>query len=62
MNLEYSEVIATHVYKMTFQGTSSTRYSYSTAVGLVNSLFNGILLIIANFVTKRMSEDHTSLF
>lgn len=62
MNLEYSEVIATHVYKMTFQGTSSTRYSYSTAVGLFNSLVNGILLLLVNFITKRMSEDNTSLF
>lgn len=62
MNLEYSEVIATHVYKMTFQGTSSTRYSYSTAVGLFNSIVNGCLLIITNFATKRMSEDGTSLF
>lgn len=62
MNLEYSEVIATHVYKMTFQGTSSTKYSYSTAVGLFNSLVNGVLLMIVNFVTKHLSEDHTSLF
>lgn len=62
MNLEYSEVIATHVYKMTFQGTSSTRYSYSTAVGLFNSLVNGVLLLVTNFVTKKMSEDNNSLF
>ena len=62
MNLEYSEVIATHVYKMTFQGTSSSRYSYSTAVGLFNSLVNGALLLMVNFITKHLSEEHISLF
>ena len=62
MNLEYSEVIATHVYKMTFQGTSSSRYSYSTAVGLFNSLVNGALLLMVNFITKYLSEEHISLF
>ena len=62
LNLEYSEVIATHVYKMTFQGSSSNKYSYSTAVGLFNSLVNGVLLILVNFITKYMSEDKTSLF
>ena len=62
MNLEYSEVIATHVYKITFQGTSSSKYSYSTAVGMFNSLTNGMFLLTANYLTKRFSEDHTSLF
>ena len=62
MNLEYSEVIATHVYKTTFQGTSSTKYSYSTAVGLFNSLVNCAMLVVVNFVSKHLSEDGTSLF
>ena len=62
LNLEYSEIIATHVYKMTFQSTSSTKYSYSTAVGLFNSVVNCTLLLIVNFITKRLSADNTSLF
>ncbi len=62
LNLEYSEVIATHVYKMTFKSTSSTKYSYSAAVGLFNSVVNGVLLLVINSITKHMSEDNTSLF
>jgi len=56
-NLEYSEVIQTYVYKV---GIIDSQYSFSTAIGLFNSVVNFILLTIANFVTRRVSE--TSLW
>lgn len=57
MNLKYSEVISTYIYKM---GIASTNYSFSTAVGFFNSLINFLLIVLANSVAKKFSE--TSLW
>ncbi len=56
-NVMSSEIINTYVYKM---GITSTQYSYSTAISLFNSIINFILLITANFVSKKTSRN--SLF
>lgn len=52
MNTSVSEVISTYVYKV---GMLNAQYSFSTAVGLFNSVVNFILLIITNFISKRLS-------
>lgn len=57
MNLPVSEILATYIYKI---GLVSSNFSFSTAVGLFNSLVNGILIISANFIIKRLG--HTGLF
>ncbi|NOU88349.1 ABC transporter permease subunit [Paenibacillus sp. LMG 31460] len=57
LNLESSEVIQTYVYKT---GLLSSQYSYSTAVGLFNSLINFVLLISFNQLAKSMKQ--TSLW
>lgn len=57
INLDYSEVIATYVYKV---GILQSQMSFSAAVGLSNSLANFILLVSVNFIIRRMSE--TSLW
>jgi len=57
LNLEYSEVIATYVYKV---GIINSQYSFSAAVGLFNSVVSFVLLIFFNFLAKRVSE--TSLW
>ncbi|OON96420.1 MAG: protein lplB [Epulopiscium sp. Nele67-Bin005] len=51
LNAEASEVIDTYVYKM---GMRSGRYSYATAIGLFKSVVAMILLVIANFITKKL--------
>ncbi len=56
-NIGVSEIIATYVYK---QGIQGTRAGYATAVGLFNSIINLLLLIIANTISKKFSEN--SLF
>lgn len=58
-NIGVSEIIATYVYKqgLTPGGRGA---GYATAVGFFNSIINLILLIIANTVSKRFSEN--SLF
>lgn len=57
LNLETSEIISTFVYKM---GLQNRQYSFSTAIGLFNSVINFILLIAVNFISKRVGE--TSLW
>ncbi|KRN86422.1 ABC-type polysaccharide transport system, permease component [Carnobacterium maltaromaticum] len=53
MNLPSSEIIATYVYKV---GLQSGDYSYSTAVGLFNSLINLILIIAVNQTVKKLND------
>lgn len=54
LNKAASDVIAVYVYQ---QGIERAKYSYSTAVGLFNTVINIILLIAVNKVAKRISED-----
>lgn len=58
LNRSRSEVISTYVYKVGLM--SGGDFSYATAVGLFNSVVNFALLIIVNFVSKRLGE--TSLW
>lgn len=57
LNLETSEIISTFVYKM---GLQYHQYSYSTAIGLFNSVINMILLLSVNKIAGKLSE--TSLW
>ena len=53
MNLKSSEIIATYVYK---KGLLDGDYSFSTAVGLFNTVINVILLIAINKVVAKMND------
>lgn len=53
LNLERSEVIVTYVYKV---GLTQMRFSYATAVGLMQSILAVILLISANFVSRKVAD------
>lgn len=53
LNLEASETISTYVYKVGLVGAD---FSYSTAVGLFNSVINFLMLLIANSVSKKVTE------
>lgn len=57
LNLPVSEIISTYVYKTGLRGG---KFSYTTAIGLFNSVINVILLLAANRISKAISE--TSLF
>lgn len=52
MNVKVSEVISTYVYKV---GLLNAQYSYSTAMGIFNSLINCALLVLSNAIAKRVS-------
>lgn len=57
LNVEVSEIISTYVYK---RGIVNANYSFSAAVGLFNNVINVILILIANTISKKVSD--TSLF
>jgi putative aldouronate transport system permease protein len=57
LNILYSEIIATYVYKI---GLLNAQYSFSSAVNLFNNVINFITLISVNLITKRLSN--TSLW
>jgi putative aldouronate transport system permease protein len=57
LNMSASEVISTYVYK---SGLLGSQYSYSTVVGLFNSVINFALILAVNAAAKRVGE--TSLW
>lgn len=48
-----ADVISTYVYR---RGLIDTEYSYSAAVGMFNSIINFMLLVTANFISKKTTE------
>ena len=53
LNKATSDVIAVYVYQ---QGIENAKYSYSTAVGLFNTVVNIILLLIVNKIASKASD------
>lgn len=53
LNMGTSEIIATYVYK---KGLIDGDYSFSTAVGLFNTVINVILLIAVNKIVAKMND------
>lgn len=54
LNLNYSEIISTYVYKVGL-ASGITDFSLSTAIGMFNSVINFALLVIANAGSKKLS-------
>ena len=57
LNLQVSEMLPTYVYKT---GMISQKYGLATAGGLFNSVISVVLVLIANTISRKVSE--TSLF
>mgnify|MGYP002400001901 FL=1 len=57
LNMDSSDVISTYVYR---SGLKQAQYSFSSAVGLFNSVINFIILVAVNWIARRKSE--TSLW
>lgn len=54
LNLSTSEIISTYVYKV---GLVNSNFGFSTAIGLFNSVINLILLVIANFTARKLTDS-----
>ena len=48
-----ADVISTHVQRL---GIEKSQYGYSTAVGLFNSVINTVLLLAANYLSKKYTD------
>ncbi len=59
LNRTTSEVISTYVYAQGI-ASSSPKYSYATAIGLMNSVISFALIVTVNGICRRLNE--TSLF
>lgn len=57
LNISASEIIATYVYK---RGLLQSQFSFSTAVGVFESVINLILICTVNFISRKVSSS--SLF
>ncbi|MGL5984041.1 MAG: hypothetical protein ACRCZ1_02090, partial [Cetobacterium sp.] len=53
MNSNVSEVIDVYVYKL---GIGGGDFSFATAVGLFRSVISTILLLSANFITRKLND------
>lgn len=51
---DVGEILDTYVYKV---GIATARYSYATAVGLFKSIVGFILIILTNWITKKISDN-----
>ncbi|MBD2870966.1 ABC transporter permease [Paenibacillus arenilitoris] len=54
LNMEASDVISTFVYR---SGLVDAQYSFSTAIGLFNSVINAIVLVVVNQIVRRTNEN-----
>jgi putative aldouronate transport system permease protein len=54
MNMEASDVISTYVYRM---GIMTGEYSYATAVDLFNSVINFSILVLVNYMSKKLNGE-----
>jgi putative aldouronate transport system permease protein len=57
INLPASEIISTYVYKVSL-ASAAPDFSYSTAIGLFNSIINMIILLIVNSVAKKTTQTN----
>ncbi|WP_248561120.1 sugar ABC transporter permease [Niallia sp. NCCP-28] len=53
LNLAGSEVISTYVYKI---GMQNFQYSLSTAIGLFNTVVNIVILLLVNWMSKKLTK------
>ena len=54
MNIATSETMATYIYKL---GLINNQFSLSTAVGLFNSVINFAILVLVNFISRRLTQS-----
>ena len=59
MNIDVSEIISTYVYK---QGIRNGNMSFGTAVGLLQSVINTVLVFLVNWITNLLTDNEMGLF
>ncbi len=59
LNLSVAELLPTYIYKV---GLVNAKYSFATAVGLFNSVVSLALVLLANWFSRRVSENQAGIF
>ncbi len=59
LNLSVSELLPTYIYKV---GMVQGKYSFSSAVGLFNAVVSLMLVLVANYASKKLSSDTKAIF
>lgn len=59
MNIDVSELISTYVYKV---GIKSGNMSFGSAIGLLNSVINTVIVFTVNWVTNLLTDNEMGLF
>lgn len=54
LTYDTADIISTYIYR---QGLELSNYSYGTAVGLFNSVVNLIILVMANYISRMVTEE-----
>lgn len=54
LTYDTADIISTYIYR---QGLELSNYSYGTAVGLFNSVVNLIILVMANTISRKVTEE-----
>ena len=54
LNIDASEIIPTYVYKA---GLIGAQFSYSSAIGLFNSVINLVLILVVNQISKKVTGN-----
>ena len=54
LNMPASEIIATYVYK---RGLLKSQFSFSTAVGMFESVVNLVLILSVNFISRKVTDS-----
>lgn len=54
LNISVSEVISTYVYKV---GLKQSNYSFSTAIGLMNTVVSLVLVSMSNYTAKKLTGN-----
>lgn len=62
LNNRTSEVISTYVYKQGIQKGGFENQAFGTAVDLLNNVINCAMLILVNWISRKVSHDEVSLF
>lgn len=60
LNKDVSEIISTFVYS--FGMSDSRNFSYGAAVGLFNNVVSLAMMVLVNFITKKLSQNEISFF
>lgn len=59
LNIAKSEIISTYVYKA---GLGNNQLAFGTAVGMMNSVVNTIMVFLVNGIVKKISDGEQNLF